>query len=62
MPSDASDRAARWRVLAAEARVAAGEMTDPQARLILLTIARSYERLAERAQTRSMRNNPNTKD
>ena len=60
MPSEKSDPAARWRVLAAEARAVAEEMTDPQARLILLTIARSYERLAERAQTRSKY--PETKD
>jgi hypothetical protein len=49
MPPEVSDPAARWRVLAQDARAAAEEMTDPQARLILLTIARAYERLAERA-------------
>ena len=58
MPSDASDRAARWRGLAVESRAVAEELTDPQARLILLTIARSYERLAERAEARKGNKGP----
>ena len=62
MPSDASDRAARWRVLAAESRAVAEEMTDPKARLILLTIARSYERLAERAEDRAKAKDQSTED
>jgi hypothetical protein len=33
-------------------------MTDPQARLILLTIARGYDRLAERAAARSAQTDP----
>ena len=39
----------RWRSLAAEARALAEEMTDPQARQIMLSIASSYDRLAIRA-------------
>jgi hypothetical protein len=35
-------------------------MTDPQARLILLTIARGYDRLAERAAARSALREPET--
>ena len=53
MPPQASDAALRWRALAEEARTIADEMTDPQAKLILLTIARSYDRLAERAAARN---------
>jgi hypothetical protein len=33
-------------------------MTDPQAKLILLTIARGYDRLAERAAARRARSDP----
>jgi hypothetical protein len=33
-------------------------MTDPQAKLILLTIARGYDRLAQRAATRQARADP----
>jgi hypothetical protein len=62
MPPEASDPAARWRVLAEDARAAAEEMTDPKARLILLTIARAYERLAERADTREVRKNLDSED
>jgi hypothetical protein len=58
MPAEAPDPALRWRALADEARSIAGQMTDPQAKLILLTIARGYERLAERAVARSARRDP----
>jgi hypothetical protein len=58
MPADASDPALRWRVLADEARIIADQMTDPQAKLILLTIARGYDRLAERAAARRARSDP----
>jgi hypothetical protein len=53
MSAEASDPVQRWRALADEARMIAGQMTDPQARLILLTIARGYDRLAERAAARA---------
>jgi hypothetical protein len=51
MPSDV-DVAERWRTLAAEARAAADEMTDPEAKRTLLNIADGYERLARRAEAR----------
>ncbi|MFZ1103412.1 MAG: hypothetical protein WAN86_11315 [Hyphomicrobiaceae bacterium] len=38
--------------MAAEARAVANEMTDPQARQIMLKIAEGYERLARRAEAR----------
>jgi hypothetical protein len=45
-----SDNPSRWWALAAEARVVAAEMTDPQARKVMLKIAEGYERLAQRAE------------
>jgi hypothetical protein len=38
--------------LAAQARAVAAEVTDPQARLTMLKIAESYQRLARRAEAR----------
>jgi hypothetical protein len=46
------DVAERWRTLAAEARAAADEMTDPESKRALLRIAEGYERLARRAEAR----------
>ena len=51
MPSEV-DVAERWRTLVAEARAAADEMTDPEAKRTLLNIAEGYERLARRAEAR----------
>ena len=51
MPSE-FDVGERWRTLAAEARAAADEMTDPDAKRTLLKIAEGYERLARRAEAR----------
>jgi hypothetical protein len=51
MPS-AVDVAERWRTLAAEARAAADQMTDPESKRALLSIAEGYERLARRAEAR----------
>ena len=51
MPSDA-DVAERWRSLAADARAAAIELTAPEAKRIMLSIAEGYERLARRAEVR----------
>jgi hypothetical protein len=58
MPAEASDPALRWRALADEARTIADQMTDPQQKLILLTIARGYDRLAERAAARAAQTDP----
>jgi hypothetical protein len=44
---------ARWRDQAADARAAADELTDPEAKLLLLTIAQTYEHLARRAEERA---------
>jgi hypothetical protein len=52
MPPD-RDNPSRWWALAAEARAVATEMTDPQARKIMLKIAEGYERLARRAEGRN---------
>ena len=52
MPFGDDEPVARWRHLAADARDAAGELTDPQAKVLLLTIAQAYERLARRAEER----------
>jgi hypothetical protein len=46
------DGAARWRGMAAEARAVAAEMTDPEARQIMLSIAEAYDRLARYAEAR----------
>jgi hypothetical protein len=43
------DVAEHWRTLAAEARARADEMSDPEAKRIMLSIAEGYERLARRA-------------
>ena len=49
MPSG-NDEAVRWLALAAWARAIAREMTDPDAREIMLKIAQGYEDLARRAE------------
>jgi hypothetical protein len=61
MPSDPSDPVAHWQALADEARAAAEEMVDPQSRVILLTIAQGYERLAKRAKDRTKQNDQDSK-
>jgi hypothetical protein len=43
----------RWRALAAEALAVAREMTDPDAKAIMLEIAARYERLAKAADKKS---------
>jgi len=47
--------AAHWRDRAEEARVRAEQFSDPQARRMMLDIAAEYERLAERAERRRLR-------
>ncbi|HEX6843194.1 MAG TPA: hypothetical protein VF113_16795 [Stellaceae bacterium] len=46
-----SDTIRRWRREAADRRAAAATMADPQARLGLLNAARSYDELADNAET-----------
>jgi hypothetical protein len=58
MPSDSADAAARWRALAAEARATAEQMTDADAKRVVLNIADGYERLAERAEARHAQKKP----
>ena len=54
MPIDSSDDAVqRWRALADDARAAAGQTTDVEARRSLLAIAEGYERLAKREAERA---------
>lgn len=53
-PSTERD-AKRWRRLEAEARVIALTMADLEAKRVMLTIADSYKRLAERAEVRNAR-------
>ena len=45
------DTIRRWRREAADRRAAAAKMADPQARLGLLNAARSYDELADNAET-----------
>ena len=47
-----NDPVVRWRLLAADAREAADQSTDPEAKLIILSIAQAYEHLARRAKER----------
>jgi hypothetical protein len=51
MPSKL-DVTERWRKLAAEARAVAKQMSDPDAKKIMLEIVKGYERLARRAADR----------
>lgn len=62
MPSETSDPSARWRVLAADARETADQMTDPEAKLILLSIAQIYQQLALRAEERTAKKDPDIKE
>ena len=62
MPSETSDPSARWRVLAAEAREIADQMTDPEAKLIMLSIAQVYEHLALRADERRAKKDHDIKE
>jgi hypothetical protein len=45
--------AAHWRKRAEEARMAAAQMSDDDAKQSLLTIAAEYDKLVERAQERA---------
>ena len=43
-----SEQAAKWRALAGEMLAAAAEMTDPQAKAVMLDLAARYLTLADR--------------
>ena len=51
------DIAEHWRKLAREARAVAVELTDPDAKLIMINIAEGYELLARRAEAREKNSN-----
>ena len=53
MSNDVEPAAARWRKLAAEMLEAAQEMTDPEARAVMLDIAERYGKLARYSEARS---------
>ena len=52
------EASARWRRLAAEALEAAVEMTDTEAKTIMLDVASRYERLARYTEARASRKDP----
>jgi hypothetical protein len=52
------DNAQHWRDRAAEARAMAAQIDDLVAKQAMLTIAESYDRIAERAAARALRPNP----
>jgi hypothetical protein len=49
------DAVERWRALASEARAQAGQMTDAEAKRIMLNIAEGYDLLARHAESRKRR-------
>jgi hypothetical protein len=55
MSSEPPEPPERWRALALEARNLAAHMTDLEAKLVMLSIARIYERLAVLAQAREQK-------
>ena len=54
MQSDV-DAVERWRALASEARAQAEQMTDAEAKRIMLNIAEGYDLLARHAESRKRR-------
>ena len=50
-----ADDAQHWRARAAEARAMAEQLTDEKAKKAMLNIAKSYERIAKRAEQRQTR-------
>jgi len=55
MSSEPPEPPERWRALALEARNVAAQMTDLEAKLVMLSIARIYERLTVLAQAREQK-------
>ena len=58
MSNDVEPAAARWRKLAAEMLEAAQEMTDPEARAVMLDIAERYGKLARYSEARLDKEEP----
>jgi hypothetical protein len=52
MPLGLLNNAEHWRDRAEEARTHAEQLTDPEAKRMMLSIAESYEKLAQRAEER----------
>jgi hypothetical protein len=55
LPLELLNNVEHWRDRAEEARVHAEQLTDPDARRMMLDIAKSYDKLAERAAARRLR-------
>jgi hypothetical protein len=49
-----------WQHRAEEARVHGGQLTDPEAKRMMLEIAASYDQLAKRAEERQLANGKNS--
>ena len=62
MSSETSDPAARWLALAGEAREIAHELSDPEAKLVLLSIAQVYEHMHKRANDRKEKKDSDIKE
>jgi hypothetical protein len=58
MPSSLVDDPEHWRSRAEEARSIAEELSDPEAKRMMLRIVSDYERLAERAELRATKQSP----
>jgi hypothetical protein len=52
LPLELLDNVRHWRDRAEEARMHVEQMTDPEARRMMLDIADSYDKLAKRAEQR----------
>jgi len=59
---DLPNNAESWHKRATEARAIASGMTDPDAKRMMLGIAASYERLAERAERRGKNHDKDNKN
>jgi hypothetical protein len=54
MPVGLLNNGKHWQERAEEARVHADQLTDPEAKRMMLGIAQSYDRLAKRAEERQL--------
>jgi hypothetical protein len=55
LPLELLNNVEHWRDRAEEARVHAEQMNDPEAKRMMLEIAKSYDKLADRAAERRLR-------